>query len=60
MNAGRRSAVGAVALVAALAFTGCAIVADRGGGMGDGMDHDGMGQTDGSTEFNRPTSCSRR
>ena len=54
MNARRRSAVGAaVTLVAALAFTGCAIVADRSGGMGDGMDHDGMGQTDGSTEFNQ-------
>ena len=54
MNARRRSAVGAaVTLVAALAFTGCAIVADRSGGMGGGMDHDGMGQTDGSTEFNQ-------
>ena len=54
MNAGRRKALGAVvALVAALAFTGCAIVADRGSGMGDGMDHDGMGRTDGSSEFNR-------
>jgi len=54
MNARRRSAVGAaVTLVAALAFTGCAIVADRSGGMADGMDHDGMAQTDGSTEFNR-------
>ena len=54
MNARRRSAVGAaVTLVAALALTGCAIVADRNGGMGDGMDHDGMGETDGSTEFNQ-------
>ena len=54
MNTGRRIAVGAVvALGAALAFAGCAIVAERGGGMGNGMDHDGMGQTDGSSEFNR-------
>ena len=53
MKAGRRIAVGAVALVAALAFTGCATVADRGGGMGDGMDHDGTGQTDGSSDFNQ-------
>ena len=53
MNAGRPSAIGAVALAAALAFTGCATVADRGGGMGDGMDHDGTGQTDGSSEFNQ-------
>ena len=54
MNARRRSAVGAaVTLVAALALTGCAIVADRSGGMGDGMDHDGMGETDGSAEFNQ-------
>ena len=53
MKAGRRIAVGAVALVAALAFTGCATVADRGGGMGDGMDHDDTGQTDGSSDFNQ-------
>ena len=53
MKAGRRIAVGAVALVAALAFTGCSTVADRGGGMGDGMDHDDTGRTDGSSDFNQ-------
>jgi len=54
MNAGRRTFIsGVVALVAALAFTGCAIAADRGAGMGDGMDHDDMGRTGGSSEFNR-------
>lgn len=53
MNARRRSVLGAgLALVAAFTFTGCAIVADRGGDMGDGMDHDGMGAADGSSEFN--------
>ena len=51
MNARRRTAIGAsFALVAALAFTGCTIVADRGGDRG-GMDHGGMDQADGSAEF---------
>ena len=54
MNARRRTAIGAgFALVAALAFTGCTIVTDRGGDGSDGMDHDGMGRTDGSAEFDQ-------
>ena len=54
MNARRRTSTAAsFALAATLAFTGCTIVADRGGDGGDGMDHDGMGQTDGSAEFDQ-------
>ena len=54
MNLRRRTAIGAgFALVTALAFTGCTIVTDRGGGGRDGMDHGGMGQTDGSAEFDQ-------
>jgi uncharacterized protein (DUF305 family) len=55
VSARRRSVVGAAAvtLAGALMLTGCAIAADRGGGMGDGMDHEGMGQTDDSTGSNQ-------
>jgi len=39
--------------VAALAFTGCTFVTDRGADRGDGMNHGAMGQTDGAADFDQ-------